>query len=358
MMYQASLGRTLGVFSIAVVVVLYVILQIGGEAEDDGDNLVLPEGAAASGSPLARQIVVATLEPTPAVLEAEVGREPTPTEEAPPALEVATATLEAPATEEPTVTVEPTSTLEPTATPEPTPTPEPTAVAPPPPMAYPAGSFGYDISFPQCGAAFPDPSAFGIVGVTNGLAYTTNPCLSEQFAWASQLASPPAFYTNTSNSGPINDNWGLPGPQPCLDLEANDDLGCAYNFGWNGAAYSFAVALDVSPAAANFAWWLDVENENSWNGTTAANAAAVQGFFDYLKTRGVLVVGVYSTGVQWGDLTGGYILPGAPNWVAGAGSPEDSLAFCASGFSGGPVWLVQFAFLGFHGDYSCPNVGG
>jgi hypothetical protein len=162
---------------------------------------------------------------------------------------------------------------------------------------------------------------------------------------------------NTSNSGPINANWGLPGPQPCLDPESSDDLGCAYNFGWNGAAYALAVAQGISPAVTSLTWWLDVETENTWAGTHAANSAAIQGYFDYLKASGVAVVGVYSTRLQWNLITGGYSLGSAPNWVAGASSADDAVGFCSAGFSTGPVWLVQFQFSGLHGNYACPLAG-
>jgi hypothetical protein len=259
------------------------------------------------------------------------------------------------ATPFPTFTAEPTSTPEPTATPLPTATPAPTAT----PRAghYEPGSIGFDISFPQCPSNFPANAAFGIIGVNNGRAYTQNPCLSAQFQWARGLDARPAFYINTSNSGPINPNWGQPGPKACRHPEANDDRGCAYNFGWNGAAQAFITARGVTSGAANYVWWLDVETVNSWNGTTDANSAAIQGFFDSLKARGISIVGIYSTRHQWEQITGGYRLSGVPNWVAGASSPNDAFAFCSAGFSGGPVWLVQFQFSGFYGDYACPAAG-
>ena len=51
-----------------------------------------------------------------------------------------------------------------------TPLPSPT------PLTYPAGSSGYAISWPQCGATYPaEPFGFGIVGVTDGAAFTHNP---------------------------------------------------------------------------------------------------------------------------------------------------------------------------------------
>jgi hypothetical protein len=72
-------------------------------------------------------------------------------------------------------------------------------------------STGYDISYPQCSAAFPTSPGFGIVGVNGGLAYATNSCLSSEYAWAetSNSASQPhaSFYLNTGNPGPISAHW-------------------------------------------------------------------------------------------------------------------------------------------------------
>ena len=59
----------------------------------------------------------------------------------------------------------------------------PAAAAPSPGDGAPS-LLGNDVSWPQCNKALPKGAAFGIVGVNNGLANTTNPCLKEQLAWA------------------------------------------------------------------------------------------------------------------------------------------------------------------------------
>src|SRR5438105_3220053 len=74
-------------------------------------------------------------------------------------------------------------------------------VAPPTPnaAAYPAGATGYSISWPQCGGAYPTaPFDFGIVGVTNGIAFTHNPCFASEYQWASGGRFPPAVYWNVN----------------------------------------------------------------------------------------------------------------------------------------------------------------
>ena len=221
--------------------------------------------------------------------------------------------------------------------------------------SYPAGATGYDISYPPCPSSLPPDGAFGIVGVTNGLPWSANPCLSSEYAWANGRASPPAFYVNTADPGPVSSHWGLPGPQACADPTSYSDTGCAYNYGWNAAdqAFGVAVAATSSAAATGHDWWLDVETVNSWNGTTSANAATIQGYLDYFTSKPVPSVGVYSTQFQWNAITGGYSLPSAPNWVAGASSLATAPSFCNTSFTGGQVLLVQYPAGSFNGDYAC-----
>src|SRR5678815_4379912 len=93
---------------------------------------------------------------------------------------------------------------------------------------------------------------------------------------------------NTANPGPISSHWLVPGPRGCVDSSSYADTGCAYNYGWNAASQAFSGASTaVSRAAATAgAWWLDVETVNSWNGTVAANSAAIDGYVDYLRSAG------------------------------------------------------------------------
>src|SRR2546430_17700567 len=61
------------------------------------------------------------------------------------------------------------------------------------PVAYTHGSTGYDISFPQCGGAYP-AGAFGIVGVNGGHPFVHyHPCVADEYS------HPPhaALYINT-----------------------------------------------------------------------------------------------------------------------------------------------------------------
>src|SRR5437879_3203954 len=84
---------------------------------------------------------------------------------------------------------------------------------------------GYDVSWPQCGTDLPMTRAFAIVGAGNGLAFSDNPCLASEYAWAAGAAGAPSFYMNTANPGAVSAHWTEPGPKPCAGTSA--DSGCA-----------------------------------------------------------------------------------------------------------------------------------
>src|SRR6478672_1536896 len=68
-------------------------------------------------------------------------------------------------------------------------------------VAFAAGRYGNDISWPQCGGAFPTKAGFGIIGVNGGRPFTQNPCLAAEWQWASTAKGAPAYYMNLSNPG-------------------------------------------------------------------------------------------------------------------------------------------------------------
>ena len=146
-----------------------------------------------------------------------------------------------------------------------------------------------------------------------GLPYSANSCIASEYQWAlgsSSTTQPKAsFYLNTANPGPArSSHWptGATAPKAC---DGTWSASCSYDYGWNAAQDSFADAATAvgQTAAASSPWWMDVETANSWNGSDpATNRADIQGALDYLKTvRGVAAVGVYSTGAQWNQITGG-----------------------------------------------------
>ncbi|MCU1461643.1 MAG: hypothetical protein JWO37_1718 [Acidimicrobiales bacterium] len=219
---------------------------------------------------------------------------------------------------------------------------------------------GYDISFPQCASGtYPTSPAFGIVGVNGGKPFTANPCLGSEYQWALAAPKPPQFYVNTAAPGPASAQWNQTDPKPGCDNTA-DNLNCAYDYGYHAALDAFTSAdTATTGGAANHTWWLDVETANSWSSTSkVANAAAVHGFVDFLSSQPGVTVGIYSTGYQWGVITGSPTgFETLPNWVPGAGDQAQAASFCAStpthSFTGGPVVMTQYPLNGFDGDYLC-----
>jgi hypothetical protein len=103
-------------------------------------------------------------------------------------------------------------------------------------------------------------------------------------------------------------------------------------------------------------WWLDVETENSWSSTDLSlNQYTIQGLVDALHRKSSASVGIYSTGYQWRKIVGGLPVSGVrANWVAtGKLSADGAHARCGTGFSGEPVWLVQYLQGGFDTNYVC-----
>ncbi len=253
---------------------------------------------------------------------------------------------------------------------------------------------GYDISYPQCGHAFPTNVLFGIVGVNKGIVYSPNPCLGangtdpSELAWAETNAPTgehAQLYANTADPGPaISSYWpdGSTAPEPCNTegsdvLADRDTIACNYDYGWYAAEDSYLTAVaaytslgDVNQADASATpyentWWLDVETANSWRTDTTRNAAALQGAADYLASRGVTAIGFYSTPTQWATITGNPVeftatgtpegVSNYPSWVAGARTLRGAQSRCSSttGFTGGQVALAQYFSNSFDADLRC-----
>jgi hypothetical protein len=223
---------------------------------------------------------------------------------------------------------------------------------------------GYDVSYPQCGSTLPGDAAFAIVGVNGGIVYRANPCLADELAWAGGTTA--ELYANTANPGPdISSYWpyGQTSPRFC-DPANPDSADCAFDYGWNAAADSYATAvaayqtLGLKGSPAGTTWWLDVETSNSWRDDTSLNVAALQGAAAYLLDEvGVANLGFYSTTYQWGVITGGTtVFADHPSWGAGARSEKVAKNLCTStttSFTGGPLVLVQYPYSGLDADLRC-----
>ena len=233
---------------------------------------------------------------------------------------------------------------------------------------------GYDISYPQCGKAFPDDAAFQIVGVNGGLVFSPNPCLGagddpSELTWAG--GSNAQLYANTGNPGPaLSTHWptGQTFPLPCNTAWSTgpDTANCAYDYGWNAAADSYRTAVQAfislgfaAPDAARtpfpMMWWLDVEITNSWRDDVTLNIAVLEGEVAYLKSMSPAGIGFYSNQYQWNEITGGTrVFARYPSWVAGATTFGQAAINCGvKAFNGGRVLMAQFFSKGFDADLSC-----
>jgi hypothetical protein len=223
------------------------------------------------------------------------------------------------------------------------------------PVGYTPQSTGYDISYPQCGGAYP-AGAFGVVGVNGGYPFVHyNPCLSDQYRHSPH----PALYINPCYDPLYLQVDGQHTTPQCLAqsaaIKGSAEQKPAWAVGCSEASRSIAYAVSQGVAKPK-GWWLDVETENSWSSTDLSlNQYTIQGIVDTLHRHSAAAVGIYSTGYQWRVITGGLPVSGVrANWVAtGSPSAREAAAHCGTGFSGAPVWLVQYLRGGFDINYVC-----
>lgn len=233
---------------------------------------------------------------------------------------------------------------------------------------------GYDISYPQCGGAFPTNVLFGIAGVNDGIVYSANPCLGtgdgpSELAWAEQSDATAILYASTADPGPtLSSHWptGQTWPEYC-DPAATDSAACSYDYGWNAAADSYRDAVNayvsLGQAAAGATqtpapneWWLDVETANSWEANTANNVSDLEGAVAYLQSQSATSVGFYSSATNWQTITGDTTaFSTLPSWRPSSGPREKTAqSFCGTtGVTGGPVKYSQYTSGGSDADVQC-----
>lgn len=228
---------------------------------------------------------------------------------------------------------------------------------------------GNDVSWPQCGKSLPKGQTFAIVGVNNGLANTTNPCLASQLSWAATsrggTAQPlVALYVNTANPGTAGTWWpssntygGTTVSNPYGQCTSGSvGAACSYMYGY-AKAYDDANIRGVSNPGA-YTWWLDVETSNSWSSDQSTNRADLEGMVAYFAGIGAST-GLYSTAAQWNQVAGS--VPSSSNlyslhsWLPGANSLAAAKRKCSSLplTGGGKVTLAQYVSGGFDYDTSC-----
>lgn len=198
---------------------------------------------------------------------------------------------------------------------------------------YTSGTTGVDVGFPNCSVRVPKVT-FGIVGVSDGTGYSTNPCIAKEAQYFSKNLS---LYVNTgwyNQSAYINST----SPKVCA---AGDSNCLAYNYGYNAGLYALNAAKAAGVHSAT--WWLDVETANTWNSDVVQNQQSLQGEHDALVANGVMTVGVYSTTAQWNDITGSW-QNNWPSWGATTWSTASQAQRYCTGhqFTGGPSYLMQY----------------
>ncbi len=197
---------------------------------------------------------------------------------------------------------------------------------------YQTGSKGIDVSYPNCSTSLPNV-AFGVVGVTGGLAYSHNNCLAAEASNFSNLSlyANTGWYNQSTHINPTSPKVCSTGDNNCL----------AYNYGYNAGLDAFNTANNQKIHSST--WWLDVETMNTWNTDVVQNQNSLQGEYDALTRSGVTSVGVYSTTAQWQTITGswknGWVSWGATTWTTAA----QAQTYCTGHqFTGGQSLLMQF----------------
>jgi len=216
---------------------------------------------------------------------------------------------------------------------------------------YTSSDTGYDISWPQCDGAYPRTNAYvlGVVGVTSGHAFRNNPCFASQYAWAAHTLSPESVYLNLNEDIGTTAANGETGPYGTCP----PDTAChALNYGYNAASSAYTYAARQVPTFVAQMWWLDIETENSWSESDLSlNQDVITGALRFLRDEHHFMVGIYSTPAMWQEITGGW-QNGLTAWVGG-GTRGNAQALCGTGFTGGPVSLVQYARGDYDGNYAC-----
>jgi len=224
---------------------------------------------------------------------------------------------------------------------------------------------GGDVSWPQCpkgmgipqrkglGIPMPIPAAkFVIIGLTNGPAFTPNPCLADQVQWVKDRHLMAAAYAVTS----YPDARTLARHRDSGPFDGDTRLGALRNVGFQQARYNVANmkrAGLLSPVV-----WIDVEPVSvfEWSNDPVANSAVVRGVARGYTDAGYRI-GTYSTQALWQTVVGGLEL-GLPEWrAAGETSRAEALRRCgpAAMYQGGKSVLSQWVEDNRDQNVTCPG---
>lgn len=174
-----------------------------------------------------------------------------------------------------------------------------------------------------------------MVGVTDGIAFTHNPCFASEWAWASTGRDAPTVYWNVNYV-------------ECGHRDAACD---PYSYGRREAedAYDYASANGAHPAT----WWLDIQIVSDWSNDPARNAAAIRGAIDFFVEHG-LRPAISSTQYQLSTVAGNFV-PGLTSFVAAREGLEGAKAYCDAGdrFAGRGTELTAYVADGYEQIVSC-----
>ena len=226
---------------------------------------------------------------------------------------------------------------------------------------------GGDVSWPQCpkgmgipekkglGLPMPLPSAeFVVFGLTNGPAFTPNPCLADQVQWARERELMVAAYAvNSYPDDETLEEHGQDGP-----YDGSTRLGALSNVGYQQARFNLDTMANAdlpSPVV-----WLDVEPVPvfEWSDDPRANAAVVKGAARGYTDAGYRI-GAYSTKLLWQAVVADLEL-GVREWrAAGQTSRVEALRRCGQehSFQGGQPVITQWVEDNRDRNVTCPGAG-
>jgi hypothetical protein len=233
-------------------------------------------------------------------------------------------------------------------------------------FAASAPSDGGDVSQNQTTIDLPVLGDFAVVALNDGLPTGTNGFLTGQLAWAHGAPgrghAPVDLYLATANPGPSLASWWPKDDRTKAGTAVHPPYGrCVGKKATRACAWVYGNSLgrdDVHrlPSGTSIGtWWIDVEQDNTWSGSTTRNRAVVEGMVAGLaaaKKR----VGVYALSGQYTDLLGtvpaSSSLTKLPSWVAGARDEGAALRRCSgSSLTAGRVTLVQWVDFGARIDH-------
>ncbi|HTE74059.1 MAG TPA: hypothetical protein VK640_12785 [Actinomycetes bacterium] len=243
----------------------------------------------------------------------------------------------------------------------------PPAVAGPVPAASTAAATplvtGGDVSWPQCpvGMGIPsrrslglpmpgDQARFVVIGLTNGPAFTPNPCLATQVQWARDRRVPVSAYAvATWPTARQLSRYAASGPYAGTTRRSR-----LRNVGYAEGTYNLRRLASVGLTVPHV--WIDVEHYSirPWSVDRRDNRAVVRGVARAYQGAGI-ATGFYSTSLQWTDIVG-RVSWGLPEWhTAGPRSKAVALGRCSeASFQDGPVVLSQWWTDSADHDLVCP----